>query len=385
MAGPTRYSLLSYGAMVTCEPRTSAYAAALRQAITPGCTVFDLGAGPGVFSLLACQYGAGSVIAIEPDDSVQLLRQLAEDNGCGDRISTFLGVSTDFESPTKADVIISDLHGCLPFFEEHIPTIVDARHRLLAPRGKLIPARDNLRIALVESAEDQASSEEPWVRNHLGLNLGSLRRFTVNSWWKVKLGADALLSDPVDLATLDYYEVTDPDLDSEKELTVARTGTAHGFAVWFDAELAPGIGFSNAPGAPPQIYGQTFLPLEHAFDVAPGDRVAVRFTANLVDGSYVWGWSGSLFRRGRIEPEFNFRQSTFLSKVMSQQTLRPRAADFIPPAREAHEVDRFCLSLIDGDRTLEEIAASLRMEFPARFNTTTQALNHVVELTTRYR
>src|SRR6187399_2841708 len=142
MSAPTSYSLVNYGGMVTSEPRMSAYAEALRRAVTPGCTVIDIGAGPGVFSLLACQYGAGSVIAIEPDDSVELLRQMAKDNGCSDRITIVQGLSTEFTPPSRADVIISDIRGCLPLFEGHIPTIIDARERMLAPGGTLIPARD---------------------------------------------------------------------------------------------------------------------------------------------------------------------------------------------------------------------------------------------------
>ena len=385
MAGPTGYSIISYGQMVSCEPRMTAYADALRQAITPGCTVIDIGAGPGIFSLLACQFGAGSVIAIEPDDSVELLRQLAAENGCADRITIFHGLSTDFTPQARADVIVSDIRGCLPLFEGHVRTIADARNRLLAPGGKLIPARDTLRIAVCESDEDYASIEQPWDRNSFNLILEGARRYAANGWWKAKLKSEALLSEPVDLATLDYYQLDEPDLTSSAELRVTRSGWAHGILIWFDAELAPGIGFSNAPGQPPQVYGQTYLPLERAIEVSPDDRFELEMKAALVDGSYVWGWNSRYFRSGCAKPEVSFRQSTFLSKVMSPQSLRPRAANFVPPPRETHEVDRLCLSLIDGERTLEEIAARLRSEFPARFSNPTQALNHAVELTIRYR
>lgn len=75
MSGPTVYSVSAYGDMITCEPRLSAYAEALRQAVRPGCTVIDLGAGTGIFALLACQYGAGRVTAIEPADAIRLLAE----------------------------------------------------------------------------------------------------------------------------------------------------------------------------------------------------------------------------------------------------------------------------------------------------------------------
>jgi protein arginine N-methyltransferase 1 len=384
MAATTTYSIVSYGGMVASEPRMSAYAEALRRAVTPGCTVIDIGAGPGVFSLLACQYGAGSVIAIEPDDSVELLRQMAKDNGCSDRITIVQGLSTEFTPPSRADVIISDIRGCLPLFEGHIPTIIDARERMLAPGGTLIPARDKLRVALAQSSEDYASYEVPWARNGLGLNLAGGQRFAVNCWWKVKLGADALLSDPADVAVLDYYHISNPDFAAEAELQANRSGTAHGLLVWFDAELAPGVGFSNAPGEPPLIYGQTFLPLQRPMDVSPGDRISIELTANLIEGSYVWGWNTSFHGEGKAATE-SFRQSTFLGKVMSPQSLKSRSNQFVPPSSDRHAVDRLCLSLIDGKRSLGIIAAELRASFPDRFESVAQALNHVASLTARYR
>ena len=385
MAGPTRYSMLSYGAMVACEPRMSAYAEALRQAITPGCTVIDIGAGPGVFSLLACQYGAGSVIAVEPDESIQLLRKMAADNGCQDRITVIQGLSTEFEPSAKADVIVSDIRGCMPYFEAHIPTIVDARERLLAPGGKLIPARDRLRIGLVESAEDHADYEVPWTRNAFGLDLSEGRRFAANSWCKVKLGTDALLCDPVDLVELDYYRISEPDLVSSAELEVTRAGTAHGLLVWFDSELAPGIGFSNAPGKPPQIYGQTFMPLESPLDLEPGNRAEVEVTASLVEGSYVWGWNSRFHRAGSDTSFASFRQSSFLSKVMSSQSLKLHSSAYVPALSDLAQADLFCLSLLDGKRSLGVIAGELQARFPAQFPNAAAALNHAANLTGRYR
>src|ERR1043165_9575056 len=106
---PTGYNVLSYGQMITCEPRMSRYADALRQAVTPGCTVIDIGAGPGIFAMLTCKYGAGNVIAIEPNDSIELLSEFARANGFADRITVFKGLSTDYSPPEKADVIVSDI------------------------------------------------------------------------------------------------------------------------------------------------------------------------------------------------------------------------------------------------------------------------------------
>ena len=41
----------------------------------------------------------------------------------------------------------------LPFFGQHIPAIIDARDRFLAPGGVLIAQQDHLRAAIIEAPE----------------------------------------------------------------------------------------------------------------------------------------------------------------------------------------------------------------------------------------
>ena len=383
MAQPTGYQITSYGEMITCEPRMSAYAEALRRAITPGCSVIDIGAGSGIFSLLACQYGAGSVIAIDPDDSVEVLRASAATNGFSDRISVLQGISTDYVGP-KVDVIISDLRGCLPLFEQHIPSIVDARERLLAPGGHLIPARDRLFAALVHDPEFYRPCIEPWLRNEFGIDLSDGHRFAVNNWRKASFSPIDLMAAPQEILQLDYALITGPNISVEFWLTPESSGDAHGFLVWFDAELSPGIGYSNAPGEPEQVYGQTFFPFERPFTLAEGDRIAINLRANLIEGSYVWSWTSKLWRDGAPSAELGFRQSTFLGRNLLPDKLARQLPTFVPLPVPAHDVDRHCLSLFDGDASLGEIAEAMATRFPDDFKGYTKALTHVTRLSERY-
>jgi protein arginine N-methyltransferase 1 len=380
---PTGYNVLSYGQMVSSEPRTPAYVEALRRAVRPGSTVIDIGAGPGPFSILACTFGAGKVVAIDPHESIELVDEIARANGCADRIEVFKGLSTDYSPSVKADVIVSDLRGILPLFEAHIASIADARKRLLAPGGVLIPARDVLKIALARSPEHLGSFDEPWLRNRIGLDLSAGHRFAVNEYFKVNLTPADLLCGGQTLAVLDYYSISDPDFVADFELTVEEGGTAHGLVLWFDAELLDDVGFSNAPGEPRQVYGQTFFVLEHAVELEPGDRVVGQMGARLIDGSYTWTWRTDFHRTGSAEA-IKYRQSSFLANVMALNKLRTRADNFAPPRRLVHEIDRFCLGLFDGERTLEAIAEEVRAQFPQAFPDGPGAFDHVTRLAGRY-
>src|ERR1051325_5003793 len=138
------YSLHFYGQMLADAPRMDAYAAALRRTVQPGSVVMDLGSGPGVFALLACKLGARRVYAVEPDSVITLAREAAAANGFADRIEFFENLSTEIAVPEPATIIVSDLRGVLPWYEQNVSSIIDARKRLLARDGVLIPRRDIL-------------------------------------------------------------------------------------------------------------------------------------------------------------------------------------------------------------------------------------------------
>src|SRR5215510_9070288 len=156
------YSLHFYGQMIADAPRMNAYAEALRHTVNRDSVVMDLGCGPGVFALLACKLGARRVYAVEPDNVIGLAREAAAANGFSDRIEFFEKLSTEITLPEPATIIISDLRGVLPLFEQNVASIIDAHERLLAPGGVLIPHRDVLWAAVVEAPEQYDEIVGPW-------------------------------------------------------------------------------------------------------------------------------------------------------------------------------------------------------------------------------
>ena len=133
------YGLDDYGRMIADNVRMDPYAHALKKAVGPESVVLDIGTGAGIHALLACKFGARRVYAVENNDAIHLAQEMAQANHFADRIEFIQGLSTDITLPERADVIVSDLRGILPLFGQHIPSIVDARRRHLAPDGSMIP------------------------------------------------------------------------------------------------------------------------------------------------------------------------------------------------------------------------------------------------------
>ncbi|MGE5462576.1 MAG: 50S ribosomal protein L11 methyltransferase, partial [Syntrophothermus sp.] len=68
------YSIAEFGHMIADERRTDAYVAALQHAVRPDSIVLDMGTGTGIFAMLACQFGARHVYAVEPGDAIHIAR-----------------------------------------------------------------------------------------------------------------------------------------------------------------------------------------------------------------------------------------------------------------------------------------------------------------------
>lgn len=316
------YSLQFYGQMLADAPRMDAYASALRQAIKPDSVVMDLGCGPGVFALLACKLGARRVYAVEPNNVIGLAREAAVANGFASRIEFFDTLSTDVTLPEPATIIVSDLRGVLPYYQQHLPSILDARKRLLARDGVLIPRRDILWAAVVEAPDQYAELINPW-QNQFGLDLSAGTRFITNTWRKSHIHPEQFLAAPVCWQTIDYHEIDTPEARAEISWRSARNGTAHGFAVWFDSELVDDVGFSNHPAAPRMIYGQGFFPFSQPVQLSQDDRIELRLAARFVQDDYVWRWDTDFSEQGRIKA--SFRQSTFYGVPLSTAQLRQSA------------------------------------------------------------
>ena len=91
-------------------------------------------------------------------------------------------VSTNVELPELADVIVSDMSGVLPMLTHNIPSVIDARQRLLTPGGTLIPQRDRLLAAPVSAPDAYERLMKPWGDDVLGLDMSPGRALAVNVW-----------------------------------------------------------------------------------------------------------------------------------------------------------------------------------------------------------
>jgi protein arginine N-methyltransferase 1 len=196
--------------------------------------------------------------------------------------------------PERVDVIVSDMRGSLPFFGHAIASIEDARERLLAPQGRLIPQGDTLKAAVIEAGDFYSGLVTPWCESNSGLNLSPALSLLLNASYGSHFSNDQILTAVRTWAVLDYRAGVKASAAADLDFVTMRSGTAHGVCVWFEAELLDGIGYSTGPSARKNAEGQVFLPWLQPVPVGEGQSIQVRLQANLVGDEYLWCWDTRL-------------------------------------------------------------------------------------------
>jgi protein arginine N-methyltransferase 1 len=232
-------------------------------------------------------------------------------------------------------------------------------------------------LTIVEVAERYNEIVGPWNQN--GLKLNSARGFAVNTWRKMRLRPEDMLTEPVRWYELDYNNITETNFQTLVHISITRAGIAHGLALWFDAELIDGVGFSNAPGGEELIYGNAFFPFKEPVQVEHSDQFEIRLEARLIGDDYVWRWDTKV-----PDKTISFKQSTLLGAPLSPSQLRKRANSYVPRANDDGVIVRFVLSQIDGTNSLEKITTELVNQFPHRFADAYEAFDFVAAISEKY-
>jgi 16S rRNA G966 N2-methylase RsmD len=362
------YSFDEYARMLAEPVRGGAYLAAVRETVREGSVVADIGSGPGMLGVYAATLGARRVFLIDPDASVYAGAELARENGVSDRVEVIRARSTEVALPERADVIVSDLRGVTPFHGHHLAAAADMRRRLLAPGGVCIPRRDVVMTALVDDEATYARTVDAWS----GVKRDSFVKLLANRWYRTRAIGEQLLTESSQFVTLDYDQPA-PPLCAAWEAVATRDGTAHGLLLWFDTELTPAIRLSNAPTAPPSLYGQAFFPFAPAMRLRRGQRISLELRAVLTGDEYAWSWAATTDGMAA-------RHSTLLGIPLSGEALAQRTAQFAPHRSNDAEILLAVIEQVNGRTSLGELAQRLSERFSARFPTADSALHYVTRL-----
>ncbi|MCO6510274.1 MAG: 50S ribosomal protein L11 methyltransferase [Aridibacter famidurans] len=377
------YDFVSYCGMLTDKARLDAYSGALRNTVGPDTIVLDLGAGTGVFSVMACHLGAKKVYAVEVNPLIRLVEETARGQGFGDRLVVIQKLSSEIELPERANLLVSDIHGGLPLHESGLESIIDARERLLTEDAAMLPESETIFFAVSESEEIYEKNVSVFLREYGGFSLPAAERIVKNRWFSSRSDDERLLTRPAKFAQLDHRVNSDTSFARDLEWNVEEAGTAHGYRAWFESRLPGGYSVSNGILVKASTYASPFFPLEDPVDVSAGDVISARINAVYEDGGYLWSWQTKVTgNAGEVKAEF--AQSLIASIIPDPKSALRRSEFFEPALGRQGEIDAFILSRMDGENLSGDIADEVLARFPDAFSSAEKAVERVYMLVERY-
>ena len=353
------YNTYDYGRMLADTRRISTYLDALAANITPESVVLDVGSGLGIFAITAAKLGAKKVIAIDPNPCVNNLHKLAQLNDC--EIEVHCARAKDVNLDEKADIVVFDLRGALPLYQDSIDTLIDVRKRLAQPQVSLLPNRESIYLQLVTCESLFKQKAQPWGGNFSELNLSTLSEECLSSWYREPLKEEYKVGNSHQCFCIDYSKIERNSFEQVIELEISETATIHGFFLFTKVEFPSGEIYSCETPDEICVSGSAFFPFPEPLFLSSGDELRIRVSAHPINGDYVWSWNTSWSRKASVQK--SFEQSTLKQFIQPGIFEKKQNSSYVPFSSRRTELAGRTLALIDGHRSIKEVAEIVFSEF----------------------
>ena len=195
--------------MLTDSVRNKLLYQILEKYVTPETKFLDIGAGTGVWAILAAKLGARRVVAVEIEETlIPIIHRHAKENGVAHKIEIIHGNSNDLKIREKFDLIISELFSLGALGAEVVHSFIYLRDRFLAKNGVLVPQKLTFKVAPVKLKQTIQN-----IPAELPLKCGFMQSLRYNFPRSAELAersAIELLGTPQSVLELDFTTIEEP-------------------------------------------------------------------------------------------------------------------------------------------------------------------------------
>lgn len=283
--------------MMNEKNRNQAYFDALKSVIKPDSSVFEIGTGSGLLAMMAAKLGAKQVNTCEAVPLIaETAQQIIKDNNFEKTVKVIAKKSVDIEIgndlPAQADILVSEIFSSELLGEYVLPSLEDAKRRLLKPQGKVIPAAGSIMIGLFTGEDIRRNL---LVDNAFGFNLQhfnsvvSKKRMIARNDLNIELLSDGLAAFSFEFEDDDYF----PAESKALKITVKTAGRCYGLVQWMQLDMNGDekVMFENHPSQTSKVsnWQQCAYLFDAPIDVKVGQVVIVNAAHNR---AVPWFWFG---------------------------------------------------------------------------------------------
>lgn len=274
--------------MMNEQNRNQAYFDALKSVITPDSTVFEIGTGSGLLAMMAAKLGAKQVNTCEAVPLIaETAQQIIKDNKFEKTINVIAKKSVDIavgvDIDAQADILVSEIFSSELLGEYVLPSLEDAKKRLLKPQGKIIPATGSIMIGLFtgDDLRKNLIVEDAFGFNLQGFNkIVSSKRMIARNDLNIELLSDGIEAFNFDFEGEDYFQAQSKSL----QIPVKIAGRCYGLVQWMRLDMNGDqkVMFENHPSQTSKVsnWQQCAYLFDAPVDVKAGQVVVVNAAHN---------------------------------------------------------------------------------------------------------
>jgi SAM-dependent methyltransferase len=263
---------------------------AIKAHVTSDTAFLDIGAGTGVWAIIAAKLGAKRVVAVEIEENlIPIIYKHAQENGVADKIEIIHGDIDDVRIRGRFDVIVSELFGGDALNPNIVRSFRNVRSRFLAPNGVLIPqkiARIAVPVRIADSVQD--------IPAEIPVKCEFLKSLKLNFSWNASF-ADRqkikFLAEPKQLFEIDFRDAEPLPSTGQFSLSwqLDNFSECNGFAVYINSTFTDNIKMDNFASRSWGAAIYEFQPFaensgEIKFDLMMDERKTIWTVSLLLDG-----------------------------------------------------------------------------------------------------
>ncbi len=320
-------NLLIHRRMLADQMRCNAYKNAITRFVHDNSIVADVGSGTGIMAMFAAQAGAKKVYAIEPTETIDVAKKIAEFNGLSNKIEFIQARMEDVELPESVDLIISEWIGSYGDEENLLTGVLTFRDKWLKPNGHLLPEKLSTMVCLATD-EITANNMAFWQSQPYGIKFDVIGHLMTNELFFIdhNIEPQALLTTPQIVWSHDAYSSTVDEskaaFTTKLRFVIEKPGKLSCVTAWFNADIGGETYLTNAPDAPKTHWRLVVFPLFCEKTVTPGTLIDVQFTSEPGGAGFrhtscvvssegeVWGDTNTNRLLTSDKPAFNFVYSS---------------------------------------------------------------------------
>ena len=267
--------------MMNDDDRNNFYLSALKSSVKTESTVLEIGTGSGLLSIVAANLGAKKINTCEANSEVvKIATQIISRNNLRDKIniihkkSNDIKIGSDIEKP--ADILVSEIFSSEFLGEGVLPTIEDAKRRLISKNSRIIPEFGSIMISLFGGDE---IGKYIYTESFEHINLKNFNSIIPKKHYLHRQDLKILfMSKSIEAFHFDFVQEDSFPKETKKvSIQAIQNGKCHGIIQWIKFGMKSGISYENNPSKLKKSSGwqQVLYLFDAPIELKVGQKVSI--------------------------------------------------------------------------------------------------------------